>query len=144
MNTVVKRPDSTPVRDAIFRLEDWLLEQPQADIEYVHRFAPGVYTREMIVPASVMMTGAIHKTEHVSIFLSGRMLVPDETGKTREIKAPIVELAQPGIKRVGFTLEEVRWITVHPTELTDVEAILEEADRFLGSLPEALEDEVER
>jgi len=128
VNTVVKRPDSTPVRDAIFRAEDWILEQPQADIETVHRFAPGVYTREMIVPANVMLTGAIHKTEHISIFLSGTMLVPDESGQTKKITAPIVELAKPGIKRLGFTLEEVRWITVHPTEMTDVEQI--EAEFF--------------
>jgi len=54
------------------------------------------------------------------------MLVPDEYGNTVEIVAPIVETAKPGIKRVGVALEDVRWITVHPTELTDVEAILEE------------------
>jgi hypothetical protein len=123
MNTVVKRPNSERMRNAIFALEDCIKEMPQAELEWIHRFTPGLYTREMIVPAGVILTGYIHKTEHISIFLEGRMLVPDENGGSKEIVAPIVEIAQPGIKRVGLALEDVRWITVHPTNLTDVEAI---------------------
>ena len=128
---VVKRPDSAVVREAIFRLENWIKEQPGSGLEesgitWVHRFTPGMYTREMIVPAGCMLTGAIHKTEHISIMLTGRMLIPHPvTGKTIEISAPIVEVAQPGIKRVGVALEEVRWLTMHPTELTDVDEIIE-------------------
>ena len=126
INQVVKRPDSRAMRDAIFRLEDHLKTLPQVEIEYIHRFTPGLYTREMRWPAGVIGTGAIHKTEHISIFLEGRMLIPDENGGSKEIVAPIVETAQPGIKRVGLALEDVRWITVHPTELTDVDEILEQ------------------
>ena len=123
--SLIKKPDSAEMRDAIFRLEAELEKLPQVEIEYVHRFTPGLYTREMRVPAGVMCTGAIHKTEHISIFLEGRMIVPDSNGGSMEIVAPIVETAQPGIKRVGVALEDVRWLTVHPTELTDVDEILE-------------------
>ena len=81
----------------------------------------------MTVPAGVMITGMIHKTEHISIMLSGRMLVPDPVnGGSMEIQAPIVEVAQPGIKRAGIAIEEVVWITVNPTEFTDVDEILEQ------------------
>lgn len=116
----VKRADRPELREAIFALERYLEEQPQAEIEVINRFAPGVYTREMIVPAGTLLTGMIHKTEHISIFLEGRMLVPDDKGGSVEIVAPIVENAMPGIKRVGLALEQVRWITVHPTEETDI------------------------
>ena len=54
------------------------------------------------------------------------MVVPDANGGSVEIVAPIIETAQPGIKRVGVALEDVRWITVHPTELTDPDEIIEE------------------
>ena len=123
---LVKKADSRQMRDAIFKLEDHLKTLPQVEIEYIHRFTPGLYTREMRVPAGVMCTGAIHKTEHISIFLEGRMLIPDANGGSVEIVAPIVETAKPGIKRVGFALEDVRWITVHPTDLTDPDEIIEE------------------
>ena len=118
----VKNPDSRELRDAIFKLEEQLLRLPQAEIEYIHRFTPGLYTREMVVPAGVIMTGAIHKTQHISIFLEGRMVVPCE-GSSKEIVAPIVEIANPGVKRVGVALEDVRWLTVHPTDETDIEVL---------------------
>lgn len=120
------------MRSAICQLEQRILDTPgngieESGITWVHRFTPGLYTREMTVPAGVMVTGMIHKTEHISIMLSGKMLIPDPVnGGSMEIQAPIVEVAQPGIKRVGIAIEEVVWITVHPTELTDVDEILEQ------------------
>ena len=135
---VIKNPDSAKMRQAIIELEKGIKEilsineipgngGEEAGITWVHRFTPGLYTREMTVPAGVMITGMIHKTEHISIMLSGKMLIPDPVnGGTMEIQAPIVEIAKPGIKRVGIAIEEVIWITVHPTELTDVDEILEQ------------------
>jgi hypothetical protein len=123
MTALIKRPDRPNLRAAIFRLEDYLLDQEQVEIEIVNRFAPGVYTREMIVPEGTMLTGMIHKTEHISIFLEGKMLVTDGDGQGMEITAPIVEIAKPGVKRVGIALERVRWITVHPTDETDIDTL---------------------
>lgn len=119
---LVKNPDSREMRDAIFRLEKQIEKMPQAELEYIHRFTPGMYAREMIVPKGVIMTGAIHKTQHISIFLEGKMLIPCEGG-SKEITAPMVEIANPGVKRVGVALERVRWITMHPTDETDVEIL---------------------
>ena len=125
MNQVIKRPDSPELRSAIFRLEDHLKTLPQGDTEVTHRFTPGVYTREMRVPAGLMITGAVHKREHLSVFLEGKMLIPDDSGGTKEITAPIVEIAKPGIKRVGYVVEAVRWITVHATDITDIDELEE-------------------
>jgi len=122
---LVKRPDSPACRAAIYRLEEYIkTELEPAPVEIVHRFAPGVYTKEMLVPAGVAMTGYIHKTAHISIFLEGRMLVMNGEGSV-EIEAPIVELAQPGIKRGGVALTDVRWITVHATDETDIDKLEE-------------------
>ena len=125
MNQVVKRPDSKKMRDAIFRLEDKLKELPQVEVEYIHRFAPGVYIREMIAPAGIMMTGAIHKTEHFSVFFEGKMIVPDGEGGSKTIEAPMIEVAKPGIKRAGYTLTDIRWFTIHATDETDVDTLEE-------------------
>ena len=128
MTSIVKLPDQSTLRNSIFRLEDEIRQIPgngieESGIRHVHHFAPGVYAREMIVPAGVLLTGAVHRTEHVSIFLSGRMLVPDDNGGSVEISGPMVEIGMPGIKRVGLALEEVRWITVHPTDETDLDTL---------------------
>lgn len=123
MSAVIKRPDRAEQRNAILAYERKAMQMPQVEIETLHRFAPGVYTREMIVPPDTIITGMIHKTEHFSIFLSGRMIVPDGDGNSIEIEGPIVEKAKPGIKRIGYTLTEVRWITVHATDETDIEKL---------------------
>lgn len=51
------------------------------------------------------------------------MLVSDGEGASKEIIAPIVETAMPGVKRAGVALEDVRWITVHPTDETDIDTL---------------------
>lgn len=122
----IKEADSSHFRNAVFRLEDYMKQQPQVEIQHIHRFAPGVYSREMIVPADTFLTGMVHKTEHISIFLSGRMMIPDANGGSVEIVAPIVEIAKPGVKRAGYAIEEVRWITIHATYTTDLDELEKE------------------
>ena len=109
--------------DKILRLEDYILREfDPIEIDWIHRFTPGMYSREMIVPEYCLVTGAIHKTEHISIFLEGAMMVPSEEGGDYVvIEAPLIEICQPGVKRAGITLEQCRWVTFHPTEEQDVE-----------------------
>jgi len=123
MSTAIKRADSAKMRDAIFALEEQMLEQPQLVLDVINLFAPGVYARELFMPVGTLATGMIHKTEHISIMLCGRMLIPDGEGGTTEIVGPMVEIAKPGIKRVGYVTEDVRWITIHPTDETDIEIL---------------------
>lgn len=112
--------------DKIFRLEDYIVKNLDPEmIEWVHRFAPGMYSREMIVPAGCMLTGSIHKSEHFSIFLEGVLLVPGEYG-SKIIEAPQIEIAKPGTKRVGVALTDLRWITFHRTDATTLEEAEEE------------------
>jgi hypothetical protein len=123
-----KTADSLAMRNAIFRMEDVIKSIPGNGIEengvrHVHHFAPGIYGKEMICPADLFVTGMVHKTEHISIFLQGKMIVADGKGGSVEIEAPMVEIGQPGIKRAGYTVTEVRWITLHPTEETDIDKL---------------------
>lgn len=130
MSNLQKKPDSAAMRRAIFNLEDFITSIPGNGVEengvrHVHHFAPGIYGKEMICPADLLVTGMAHKTEHLSIFLQGRMIVADGNGGSVEIEAPMVELGKPGIKRAGYTLDEVRWITIHQTDETDIDKLEE-------------------
>ncbi len=80
--------------------------------------------REITIPADTLMTGKVHKFEHVSIMLSGLMTVLTETG-IRTVEGPQVFISPAGTKRVGYAHTEVRWVTVHlnEDELRDVELI---------------------
>lgn len=99
------------MRGKIFALEGAMLSQPQVELEYLHHFAPGVYMREMRIPAGTVVTGAIHKHDHLNILIKGELSVWTENGMKR-IKAPAVIPSKAGIKRAGYAHEDSAWITV--------------------------------
>ncbi len=125
MNTAIKRADSPRVREAIFALEDILLQLPQADLITTNHFAPGVYARELLIPQGVTLTGYIHKTEHMSILLSGTLIMTDGDGGAIELTGPMIQVSKPGIKRVAFAKTEARFLTIHANDETDVEKLEE-------------------
>lgn len=109
-------------RDKVFALEEHMRQQPQVVITPVHHFSPGVYAREITIPANVVLTGEIHKYSQLNILSKGRMSVLTEDGVV-EVEAPFTVVSPPGTKRVAHTLTECVWTTVLATEETDVEKI---------------------
>ena len=87
-----------------------------------HHFAPGLYAREIFIPAGTVIIGKIHRHAHVNTISSGRVVVATEFG-TEEFKAPHTFVSQPGTKRAVVALDDTVWTTYHPTEETDLEKI---------------------
>lgn len=114
--------DPLVVRKRIADLEAAMLEEPQVEMPVVHHFAPGVYARELKIPKGTMLTGKIHKTEHLNIVSSGDISVLTENGVKR-VQAPHTFVSKPGAKRVGYAHEDTTWTTIHVTNETDLEKI---------------------
>lgn len=114
------------LREKVQRMEDALLGMPHAHIpeDVHHHFAPGVYMRELRIPKGAVLTGKIHRTDHLNILAKGEISVLTEHGVQR-LTAPAVISSSAGIKRAGYAHEDCVWITVHPTHETDL-AKLEE------------------
>lgn len=101
-------------------------------------FAPGVYAREMQIPKDVLITGKIHKTEHLNILSKGHVSVSNQ-GRSIEITAPHTFMSPVGTKRAIYAHEDSVWTTIHPTDLTDSDKIektliaetFEELDGFI-------------
>lgn len=106
----------------IERVEAELLQKPQIDFPLAHRFAPGVYVREILMYADTFVIGHAHRTEHFNIVLRGRALVSMD-GQVEEIVGPCVFVSKPGVRKVLRILEEMVWITVHPTDETDMQRL---------------------
>ena len=111
------------------------------DVPVDHHFAPGVYMRQMNAKAGTLVVSKMHRTEHMNILLTGSLTVATEDG-IELLKAPVVLKSMPGTKRIGYFHEDSRWITVHPTQTTDLDLIEQqvivpddEIDQFLASLP---------
>jgi hypothetical protein len=112
-------------RQAVERLEREIQKMPQVDCPVRHYFAPGMAAREMTIPAGVVITGAVHRHEHLCTVSKGRIVVSTDEGM-RELAAPCTIVSKAGAKRVGFALEETVWTTYHATRETDIDLLIEE------------------
>jgi|SRR6185437_6130330 len=86
-----------------------------------HYFAPGVYARELTMPAGATILGKRHKTRHLNIISKGRVSfrVGDGEG-VRHVEAPYTFISEPGMQKLFYVHEETIWTTVHPTDETDL------------------------
>lgn len=112
------------MREKVQRLEDNLVQYPQVECSTRHHFAPGVYARELTIPAGVIATGAVHKTEHLSIISVGHCMLTTDDG-AKEIHGPCTFVSKPGAKRALYAITETVMTTIHPTEETDLEKLCE-------------------
>ena len=131
------------VRDVQKQIQD---HAELIDVPVEHHFAPGVYMRQMDAAAGTLVVSKMHRTEHMNILLKGSLTVATEDG-IQLMTAPCVLKSMPGTKRIGYFHEDSSWITVHPTEETDLEKIEQqvivpedEIDQFLASLPNRLKE----
>lgn len=110
---------TTPDNARIAVVEAELLKLPQVECPLEHRFAPGVYCREIFMPAGTFIIGQEHRTEHFNIVLSGKasVLIGDEV---KVVLAPDIFVSKPGVRKVLYIHEDMRWATIHPTDVTDV------------------------
>ncbi len=106
-----------------------------------HYFAPGIYAREMWMPAGCLITGKIHLTEHLNMLSQGSVSVSNQ-GESILMTAPHTFVSKVGTKRAIYAHEDSTWTTIHATELTDPDEIeaeiiaetFEELDIFIEQM----------
>lgn len=109
-------------RAAVLAVEEQVKSLPQVDLPLEHGFAPGVYARKLFIPKGTVLTGKIHKYAHWNIVLQGHIEIMTEQG-IKHIRAPAMFVSPAGTKRAGFAHEDTVWVTMHPTDETDIETI---------------------
>ena len=99
-------------RESVTTLEEYLLSLPQVEMQVKQHFLPGVYTRELLIPKGVVLTGCVHKEECVTIISKGEILIATQDGGQRLIAGDSF-VTPKGIKRVGLAVEDTLCVTVH-------------------------------
>lgn len=114
------------MRERVDALEASMLTLPQAECPVRHYFAPGLYAREMTIPAGTVVTGAVHKTENLIVVSMGRLRIVTEDG-TREVQAGDTLICKAGMKNAVVALEDSRWTNflANPDNETDVDKLVE-------------------
>ena len=120
---LVKTETIANFREKVFQLQDFMDGvEAKADCPVKHIFAPGVYAREIFIPAGSLVVGKIHKHAHLNFITKGRVKVATETG-AREYEAPYTFVSEVGTKRAVYAIEDTIWTTIHVTDETDLEKI---------------------
>ena len=123
MNEIVFIPDNVSAEKLSARAEIMRIQESCQALDDGHRMdesppvknwlMPGIYCREIHLPADSVVVGRIHKFEHLSIISKGRVTVFTESGETTH-KAGDSFSSPPGTKRVVWAHEDTTWTTIHP------------------------------
>lgn len=127
MNALTPLPN-VPTREQIEALQTEVLKLPQAEPVTTHRFADGMYCREVFRKEGTLVVGKVHKKEHFFIVVQGTLTLWTEEGM-KTVEAPFVWVSQPGTKRVTYAHTDAIAITVHQVSsrnLDEIEAELVE------------------
>lgn len=116
------------IRKSIHSLEKAMEAQPpdtKLALETMHSFADGVYTRTVFMKAGSLITGKIHKKEHIVVIGQGSASVVSEEFGSKTISAPMVFVSPPYVKRALFIHEDMVWTTVHknPSNTRDLDVL---------------------
>lgn len=99
---------------------------PQVDCPLTHRFTPGLYAREIFMPAGTLVVSRQHKTEHPYVVLSGEVMVFVPGVGVQTLRAGHVGITKAGTRRALYITEDCRWVTFHPTTETDLDRLQDE------------------
>jgi hypothetical protein len=104
------------------KLEIAFLREEQVDCPLTHHFGPGVYIREVVMPAGACVIGHRQKFPHLNIMAEGRLTLINSDGTYTELVAPQTFIAPAG-RKIAYIHETVRWQNVYAANETDVAAL---------------------
>jgi hypothetical protein len=102
--------------EKIQALEQELSRLPQLTPEQRpvrHIFAPGVYLREIFLPAGVCVTGKIHLYDH-AVMVLGDVSIYSQDGGLVRVTGCETFVSSAGVKRAVVTHSDTWFTTVHP------------------------------
>ena len=116
-------------RAKAFALEKQLEESaggvPASYFPLEHYFIPGVYARELFVPADHVIVGALHKHPQINILSHGSIAVMNGEAGVQVLYAPFTCVSPAGTKRAAVALTDCVWTTILRTDDTDPDTIVE-------------------
>lgn len=101
-----------PTRQQIVELQNAMVPHRCDMPDPKHFFAPGMYLRELTVPAGMLIVGKTHKHAHFLVVTQGLAEIISEFGRTT-VGPGHISVSQPGAKRVVLALEDTQFLTVH-------------------------------
>ena len=125
--SVEDRALACTTRESIKALEAIMATMPNQVVSPTrHVFAKGAYMRCIHMSKGTITTSKIHKTQHISVVVSGDVTIAKADGTQERVTGPHIFVTEPNTKRAIVVNEDTMWITFHVTDKTDLASI--EAD----------------
>ena len=121
MSVELVKPSAIAKHEGVEEVEAAMLNLPQAACVTVHRFGPGIYIREITMPAGSLVIGHSHKYPHTNVVLKGTAIV-QLNGDMQTIVAPSIFVSDPGRKML-YIVEECVWQNIYATDETDIDKL---------------------
>ncbi len=96
--------------------------QPLTADQISHHFSSGVYAKEMRFAAGTAAISHRHQFDHMSILVSGRVVVTTPQGVTALV-GPSVITMRAAMEHQVEAITDAVWFCIHATEETDVAKI---------------------
>jgi|SRR5215471_1478565 len=107
---------ATWAQEKVNQLQKRLEQFPKVEMPLRHLFTPGMYVREITMPAGTAVVSHVHKTEHPFVISKGSVTVWTErygVMMPSNLSAPYTGITTPGTRRVLYVHEETIWTTFH-------------------------------
>ena len=129
-----------PVTSKIDAVEAMMLDAEQIDCPVSHHFGPGIYIREVFMPAGAYIMGHAHKCENMNVMIKGKMAVVVD-GIASVIEGPCIFTGGPG-RKFAYIIEDTIFQNVYATNETDVDVIesmfVDKSDAWIDAQAQAL------
>jgi|SRR6187402_82769 len=131
------------INEKIDELELSMMACPPVNCPLIHKFVPGMYIREIIMPAGTLITSMIHKTKHPYFVMQGKVSVYSENFGEQFIEAPYYGITLPDTRRVLYIHENCVWITCHKTNIQPKDETEESILEAVGLIEDEILDKRE-
>jgi hypothetical protein len=111
-----------PVQELARELEKVMLREEQVRCPVTHHFGPGLYVRQVEIPAGTFAIGHHQNFEQMNLFLKGSVSILKEDGTVERLTAPMIFTGRPG-RKVGYIHEDMVWLNIYSTTERDVEKL---------------------
>ncbi len=102
----------------------------------------GLYTRELFMPKGSLVVSMIHKQQHPSFLLKGKVSYLTDSGELKTIIGPHTIFTQTGTQRVLYIHEDTEWACVYKTEAKTFEEA--EADVYANNYTELPQETISK
>ncbi len=122
-------PQALPPRERLAAftavLKEIIAIQGPLECPTKHSFAPGLYSREILIPQGACVIGKVHLEESLWVVSMGHLRIFSVNGDVFDAYAGDTGTTVPGTQRAFYAFEDSKFIVTHPnpTNERNIEAL---------------------